>query len=160
MRFHRFDPYEADNVQKARERAKQMKEVREWHKRQKEDEGRRIKRVQFKRAITLRNKKITLPKITIALCLLLVMHPQPADAHCYSRWFYPTPQHCGGVYSRVGLKHDLVDRLIEPVPMPPDPIKRIDIPLPDMNGTWGGAMDSELELQLQRQKALRILRGE
>lgn len=163
MKFHRFDPYIKEHDQTRKDRAYESKQIQAWHKRTPEEREARTKRVQFKRDVTMRNKRvgITLPKITITLCLLLIMHPQPAGARCYSRWYYPTPQHCG-VYNRVGEKHDLVFRLIEPTPMPPDRTDNgiPDFVLPDMNAMWGGAMDTELELQLQRQKALRQLGGE
>lgn len=90
-------------------------------------------------------------RLTIAL--LIGLFCTPADAHCYARWHYPWPQHC-----RVTLAAF--------VPKPMDrpsvvlPVARPDIrniPLPDMSANWGGAMDTDLELSLQRQVAIRKL---
>ena len=37
--------------------------------------------------------------VAVLLCGLVL--PAPVMAKCYSVWRYPTPQHCGGVYSRM-----------------------------------------------------------
>lgn len=38
---------------------------------------------------------------TLRVILLLTLTSQPALAcHHFSRWYYPTPQKCGGVYAR------------------------------------------------------------
>jgi hypothetical protein len=80
----------------------------------------------------------------------------PAQAHCFSKWYYNFPQHCGITY--VQPKH-MAYAVIPSPPIPP--ARDIDISLPDLtNITWGGAMDTELELQMQRQKALHKLKGE
>ena len=88
--------------------------------------------------------------------LLLGLAYVPAEAHCFSQWNYPYPQRCG-VYARTNHPpRDIYRRDARPV----SPINDIGIPLPDMNRaniTWGGAMDTELELELQRQKAIRQL---
>lgn len=63
--------------------------------------------------------------------------------HKFSRWRYPWPQSCRTVIAYV-----------------PKPVARpvvLDIPIPDLSADWGGTMDTELELQLQRQKAIRRL---
>jgi len=39
---------------------------------------------------------------------ILLLLGAPADAHCYSVWHYPYPQHChagGGVYARAADAH-------------------------------------------------------
>jgi hypothetical protein len=85
--------------------------------------------------------------------------PIGAEARCYSRWYYPYPQHCAaahGVYARTTRPRETVLRIVyRPVSSVPDRVP--EIPLPDMSATWGGAMDTELELALQRQKAIRQL---
>ena len=168
MQYHRFNPYLKDNERKAQEKARAQAAYKKQNREVAADPD-KMKRIQRSRSLTSRAKKIPVTLPTIGLALLFLI-PHPAEARCYSRWYYPTPQHCGGVYARVGIKHDLVDRYIEPTRMPdPPPLPPanddrshpIDIALPDMGGvTWGGAMDSQLELEMQRQKALRQLKGE
>jgi hypothetical protein len=102
---------------------------------------------------------------TIMFGLLIgLTHVVPAAAcHRFSQWFYPTPQRCGTttprmarlVYARPPSPPDLHPVL---APAPVSVERRVSIPLPSLNDiTWGGAMDTELELSLQRQKALRQL---
>jgi hypothetical protein len=157
MKFHRFDPYWDVREKKARENAERSKEFRKSQTRI--DDPDRKKKIQQERAKTMRAKKIKVTLPVVSLALFALLYPQPAGAHCYSRWYYPYPQHCGGVYNRVGIKHDLVYRIYNDPPLPPEPQPTLNFPLPDMNATWGGAMDSELELEMQRQKALRLLKG-
>ena len=96
--------------------------------------------------------------------LLGVTYAVPAAAcHRFSRWYYPTPQRCSVervayvARSRPSNTHVLSPVLAHAA----DDIRRVvPIPLPDMNATWGGAMDTELELSLQRQKAIRQLAQE
>jgi hypothetical protein len=76
-----------------------------------------------------------------------------AEARCYSRWYYPWKQTCG-VYAR---SHTRTVALVKSDPPIPVAAPVDDIPLPDMSADWGGAMDTELELSLQRQKAIRQL---
>ena len=161
MKFHRFDAYKADKDEAAARKAKARVAYRKQNQGVAADTD-KMKRIQEQRGRTMRAKRvpITLPTIGLAL-LALTFYPRPAEAHCYSRWYYPYPQHCGGIYNRVGVKHDLVYRQFVDPPLPPEPQHAEDaIPLPNMNATWGGAMDSELELQMQRQGALRKLSGE
>src|SRR4029077_14167312 len=77
-----------------------------------------------------------------------------ADARCYRYWYYPTPQKCGGIYLRTHHHDPVAVRAGAGASVP---ASHPDIPLPDMSATWGGAMDTELELSLQRQKAIRQL---
>ena len=99
--------------------------------------------------------------------LIGLTHAVPATAcHRFARWYYPTPQRCGvGHVVRMA-------RVVSPRPssapvLPPvlahtaDDIRDVvPIPLPDMSATWGGAYDTELELSLQRQKAIKQLGGD
>ena len=39
-------------------------------------------------------------KIATIIVLVTLLVPQSASAHCFSRWYYPYPQHCGGSYAR------------------------------------------------------------
>ena len=83
-----------------------------------------------------------------------------AEARCYSRWYYPYPQNCSrvaGVYARTTRPREVVLPIVyHPVPSVPDRVS--EIPLPDMSDiNWGGTLDTELELALQRQKAIRQL---
>jgi hypothetical protein len=85
--------------------------------------------------------------------------PAVAGCHHYSYWAYPYPQHCAvahGVYARTTRPRAAV------LPIVYRPVSRVldrvsEIPLPDMSANWGGPMDTELELALQRQKAIRQL---
>lgn len=99
--------------------------------------------------------------------LMGLTYAVPATAcHRFARWYYPTPQRCG-----VGHVYR-VARVVSPRPssapvLPPvlahdaDDIRSVvSIPLPDMSANWGGAYDTELELSLQRQKAIKQLGGE
>jgi hypothetical protein len=36
---------------------------------------------------------------------LAVMAVTPASAHCYSRWYYPYPQHCGARRAPAPILH-------------------------------------------------------
>ena len=49
----------------------------------------------------------------LALTALMAVSA-PADARCYSVWNYPTPQHCGGIYSR--SPHNWSVELVLPPP--------------------------------------------
>jgi len=80
-----------------------------------------------------------------------LMVTNAADAHCYSRWYYPYPQKCGGIYTRANDRPPVVRRVNFNPPVSTDPV--YDIPLPDLSATWGGTLDSKLELEL-RLKAL------
>jgi hypothetical protein len=94
-------------------------------------------------------------KSAIMVGVLLSWVTTSAEAHCYRYWYYPWRQDCR-VYA-YALHVRLPHAHIYPVVLPPDHAARIDIPLPDMHAQWGGAMDTELELSLQRLKALRQL---
>jgi hypothetical protein len=100
--------------------------------------------------------------LSYRISLVLLLGVSPANAHCYSTWKYPWPQHCGGVYARTKTAY----RGSAMVPVPsPRPVSVTasdqDIILPNLNNvTWGGAMDTELELEMQRQAALRKLESE
>ena len=89
----------------------------------------------------------------------------PADAHCYRFWFYKTPQRCD-VAKVYRVAYAGPRAVVLPHVLPPDHNDRgsvVPIPLPDMSKEsieWGGAMDTELELSLQRQKAIRQLTQE
>jgi hypothetical protein len=97
-------------------------------------------------------RKITL---TVALTIGLT---NAADAHCYSRWYYPYPQKCGGVYARTNNRSSMVHRVNFSPPLPPDPV---DIPLPDMSGIWINSTETEEQLELMeamdRLRAIRSL---
>ena len=96
--------------------------------------------------------------------LIGLTHAVPATAcHRFARWYYPTPQRCG-------MEHVYrVARVVSPRPSRPpvlpvvlahdvdDSRSVVPIPLPDMSAQWGGAYDTELELSLQRLKAIRQL---
>jgi|GEM_PF-4225376 hypothetical protein len=82
----------------------------------------------------------------ISIVALTVGMINAADAHCYSRWYYPYPQKCGGVYSRANNRSPVVHRVNFNPPLPPDPS---DIPLPNLSADFGSALDTQLELQLR-----------
>jgi hypothetical protein len=73
-----------------------------------------------------------------------------ANAHCYTHWYYPYPQKCGGLYSRGHDRPPMVHRVDSRPSVVADDNT---IPLPDMSAKWGGMLDTQLELQL-RLKAL------
>ena len=81
------------------------------------------------------------------------------EAHCFTVWNYPSPQHCG-VSTDGPRRHLVFNNLHTSVPVPTHIHDVLEIPLPDMSANWGGAMDSELELQMQRQKAIKSLSSE
>jgi|HubBroStandDraft_3_1064219.scaffolds.fasta_scaffold83203_4 hypothetical protein len=83
---------------------------------------------------------------TISIVALTIGMINAADAHCYSRWYYPYPQKCGGVYSRQSNRPPIIHRVDFSPPLPPD---NFDIPLPDLSANWGGTLDTQLELQLR-----------
>ena len=95
-------------------------------------------------------------KLAVMLGVVYAATSMPAEARCYSRWYYPYPQNCSrvaGVYARTTRPREAVLRVVLP------PVADVhdnvpDIPLPDMSANWGGALDTELELALQRQKAI------
>jgi hypothetical protein len=77
---------------------------------------------------------------------------QPVYAqHCYSRWYYPYPQHCG-IYARTSVP-------VRVLPSSVIPPARADynIPLPDMSAAWNV---DDLSEGMQRLKALRLLTQE
>lgn len=91
----------------------------------------------------------------VALQLLIV---SPVSAHCYSIWRYPWKQNCRVVTTYVPRKP--VGNLNI---YPPDnnPVRDIDIPIPNLTGVWISPMDTPEQLELvqgmQRLKALRLL---
>jgi hypothetical protein len=78
--------------------------------------------------------------------LLIIVIADPASAHCYRVWNYPTPQHCGGVYARVA-----------PRPIPHAAHPNNDLLLPDLSAAWNV---DDLSEGMQRLKALRLLTQE
>jgi hypothetical protein len=100
-------------------------------------------------------------KPTAAMLGLLIglVHVVPATAcHRFARWYYPTPQRCG-VFPRMVSPRPPRAPVLHPIlAHGADDIRSVvSIPLPDMSANWGGAYDTELELSLQRQKAIRQL---
>jgi hypothetical protein len=79
------------------------------------------------------------------------------EAHCFSRWYYPTPQRCG-VYARGHERPAPVLRVADTAVLP---VRDIDIPIPDMSVTWVLPLDSpallDLNQSLPRLKAIRQL---
>jgi hypothetical protein len=94
-------------------------------------------------------------KSAIMVGVLLSWVTTPAEAHCYRVWRYPYPQHCRA-YAYAPFIH-LPRAHIYPAVLPHTHAALVDIPLPDMSAQWGGAMDTQLELSLQRLKVLRQL---
>jgi hypothetical protein len=83
-------------------------------------------------------------KLAVMLGVVYAATSMGAEARCYSRWYYPYPQHCAaahGVYARTTKPHAVI----------------LPIVLPDMSANWGGTLGTELELALQRLKAIRQL---
>jgi hypothetical protein len=77
-------------------------------------------------------------KLALAVALMCAMGPQPAHARCFSRWYYPWPQQCGGRVNRV---LPIAMRVYQPdIPLPPAR-DGIDFPLPDMAFTACEAPD-------------------
>ena len=92
--------------------------------------------------------------IAYAAAFATIASPLAASARCFSRWYYPWRQNCG-VYARSSQVRFDDHHPVRPISAGPSTV--VDIPLPDMSATWGGAMDSELELELFRLKAMRQL---
>jgi hypothetical protein len=93
--------------------------------------------------------------IRVTLLLIGLTYAVPATAcHRFARWYYPTPQRCSVAYAR--LPRAAVVHSVLRLPDPP-PTRGLDIPLPDMSAQWGGVMDTELELSMQRQRAIKLL---
>jgi hypothetical protein len=80
-----------------------------------------------------------------------------ADAHCYSRWYYPWKQNCGVAYR--SHSHSVAILQLDSA----SPVNTItyDIPLPDMSGIWVNSADTEEQIELnedlERIKAIKIL---
>jgi hypothetical protein len=95
---------------------------------------------------------------TLSVVALTIGMINAADAHCYTRWYYPTPQHCGGIYTRTNYRPSMVHRIIADTPLPPDPV---DFPLPDLNGIWINSTETPEQLELMeamdRLRAIRSL---
>lgn len=93
--------------------------------------------------------------------LIGLAHVVPATAcHRFSVWRYPTPQRCSVArVARVVYARPSRPPVLRPVlaPTPVNVERVVPIPLPDMSAQWGGAYDTELELSLQRLKAIRQL---
>jgi hypothetical protein len=91
--------------------------------------------------------------LTIALTIVMINR---ADAHCYSRWYYPYPQNCGVAYR----SHSHRMALLQSNSIVTHSIT-YDIPLPDLNGTWINETETPEQLELmegmERVKALRSL---
>jgi hypothetical protein len=96
-------------------------------------------------------------KLAVIAGLIYATTTVAADARCHKYWYYPWPQSCGaarGVYARA--THPRVGvRFVLPPASDSVPVR--GIPIPDMSAQWGGTMDTELELSLQRLKAIRLL---
>ena len=101
------------------------------------------------------------PAPIMLLGMLYAASTSPSSAACrlHKYWYYPYPQTCAtahGVYARAARpRAAILPVVLRPVSRVPDRVP--EIPLPDMSANWGGAMDTELELSLQRQKAIRQL---
>jgi hypothetical protein len=80
-----------------------------------------------------------------------------ANAHCYSRWYYPFPQNCGVAYR----SHSHRMALLQLDTIPPIRHNIIDIPLPDLNGIWINETETPEQLELmegmERVRAIRLL---
>jgi hypothetical protein len=95
---------------------------------------------------------------TLSVVALTIGMINAADAHCYSRWYYPYPQKCGGIYTRQSNRPPIISRANFSPPLSPDaPI----IPLPDMSGIWINSTETPEQLELMeamdRLKAIRSL---
>jgi|HubBroStandDraft_5_1064220.scaffolds.fasta_scaffold13126_7 hypothetical protein len=58
------------------------------------------------------------------IALAMALAATPAEAHCYSRWYYPWPQHCG--------VHSTHQKASEATRASSDAPKEPDIPLPSL----------------------------
>ena len=173
MKFHRFNPYTDDYIRHRTE--KQLAETARRKKYgfpanyQPMDNPIVKLKVQRKRNVSMRAKRLKVTLATVSLCLAwLLMHPQPAAAcHMFSRWYYPYPQHCGGSYA--GHQRRIHVHSMHSNPPVHVAVRRVndvgvEFPLPDMNGTWQTALGTKPELELweemQRKKALMLIKGE
>jgi hypothetical protein len=80
-----------------------------------------------------------------------------ADAHCYSRWYYPWKQNCGVAYR--SHSHSVAIRQLDSASPVDNTVS--DIPLPDMSGIWINSADTEEQIELNenlnRIKAIKSL---
>jgi hypothetical protein len=95
-------------------------------------------------------KKIFIITLTIGMI-------NAANAHCYSRWYYPFPQNCGVAYR----SHSHQMALLQLDTIPPVRPVLIDFPLPDLSGIWINSTETPEQLELMeamdRLKAIKIL---
>jgi hypothetical protein len=109
-------------------------------------------------------------KIATIIVLVTLLVPQSASAHCFSRWYYHTPQHCGGSYVQpkrlhfhVAYARSRVIHRVHPYVVThgiPDPA--IDFVLPALVSIMWEiplATKEQLELyeEMQRKKAILLL---
>ena len=95
------------------------------------------------------------------IALTIALTGAPAKAHCFSRWFYKTPQHCGAgaphvqrAVARVSARED------EPLPSPPVEPVRPDIPLPDLDSPTPVETTPEERDQLLHALGIEMLKGQ
>jgi hypothetical protein len=105
-------------------------------------------------------------KSTIMIAALLWASPAVA-CHHYSRWYFPTPQHCGGSYvwhqRRIPI-HRSGGNPVSAVPIRViHDVPHDDIPLPILNDdlAWDMPLETKEQLELydeiQRRKAILLL---
>lgn len=70
-----------------------------------------------------RRKRATIAVGLSTLAMILTIS-SPSEGHCYSRWYYPKPQHCFVAFAHGPQKQPV------PVLFPPERIK-IELPLLD-----------------------------
>jgi hypothetical protein len=94
--------------------------------------------------------------------LLTASTSTTSEAHCFSRWYYPTPQHCGWKRTASHPTHWKEARLIPLVPdlVRPEQIKNVapSFALPDLTVVdWGYA--DYYGMPVERIRAIALLRA-
>ena len=170
MKFHRFNPYTDDYIRQRIE--KQLAETARRKKYgfpanyQPMDNPIVKLKVQRKRNVSMRAKRLKVSLATVSLCLAwLIMHPQPAAAcHKFSRWYYPYPQHCGVTHARLSHIRVLSNSYTVHSIANNHNVEGLLLPTLDDNLAWDMPLETPVQLELyqgmQRQRALIKLKGE
>jgi hypothetical protein len=103
-----------------------------------------------------------------AIAVIAVAIAGPADAHCYSVWNYPTPQHCGGLYARrhipppsaLAALPPIRDAALKAADDPPPETPAPEIAPTPAREVWPSLQQWDEELAAERDLALARLREE
>lgn len=103
--------------------------------------------------------------VRLAVAALAMVAACPVQAHCYSVWKYPSPQHCGVVGSphvrvavaRVAAREDEP----MPTPRPVEPLRsQPDILLPDIDSPLPTEPPPDEKDQILHALGIKMLKGQ